>query len=164
MGKTIRVSLNAASIDRAITELNDYKAGLKSKGKLLCERLAAMGATKVSLGYARAAYTGDKDISVSVEESDKGYRIIAAGESVAFVEFGAGVKMGGGHPLNGQFGTGPGTYPNGKGHWDDPNGWYLPKDKGGAHTYGNPPAMVMYDAGKELREEILRVAKEVFSS
>lgn len=163
MPKTIRVTLSEASIDRAIKELNAYRRRIPEKAKLLCDRLASMGATKVSLGYSRAVYTGKKDISVDVKESENGYRIIASGETVAFVEFGAGVRYGSGHPLNSKFGTGPGTYPDGKGHWDDPKGWWLPKDKGGGHTFGNPPSMTMYDTGKELRDEILRVAQEVFS-
>ena len=164
MGKTIRLTLSTDSIEQAIKELNDYNNGLHAKANLLCQRLADLGAIKVTLGFARAIYTGRKDIAIEVEQTDKGYLIVAEGESVAFVEFGTGAKMGGGHPLNSQFGTGPGTFPGGKGHWNNPHGWYLPRDKGGGHTYGNPPSMTMYNAGKELHEEIVRIAREVFSS
>ena len=79
-----------------------------------------------------------------------------------FVEFGSGIKYGSGHPENAEYGMGPGTYPNGKGHWDDPHGWYLPKDKGGGHTYGNPPTMAMYDARKTIEQDLVRIVREVF--
>ena len=52
---------------------------------------------------------------------------------------------------------GPGTYPEGKGHWNDPKGWWLPKEKGGEHTYGNPPAAPMYDAVKTIEQKLLQI-------
>lgn len=82
-----------------------------------------------------------------------------------FIEFGSGDTYGHGHPQNAEFGMGPGTYsegPNGKGHWKDPNGWWIPKSAGGGHTYGNPPAMVMYRTARELEREIQTIAEEVF--
>jgi len=164
--KTIKISLSAKSVDNAIKELKAYKADLRRKCMELCERLAAIGATKASIDYSRATYTGPKDIAVSVEPTDNGYKIVASGGAVLFVEFGAGVKYGDGHPLNDEFGYGPGTYPipPGKGHWDDPRGWWLPKAKGGGHTFGNPPSMTMYQTGRDLRKEVKRVAEEVFRS
>ena len=162
MAKTITMSLSTKSINAAIKELKAYRKSIDGKVDTLCRKLAEMGAVKVSLGYARAIYNGDKDISVSVEKTDKGYSIIASGESVLFVEFGAGVTYGSGHPQAAEFGMGPGTYPNGKGHWDDPKGWWIPEEHGGGHTYGNPPNPVMYETARDLKDEILRVAREVF--
>lgn len=161
-------ALSEKSFDKAIRKIEDYAESLEVKASLLCEKLASIGATKVSMEYSRAFYTGPTDISVSVEAiSDTEYKIIAAGETVLFVEFGAGVTYGGGHPLNGEFGMGPGTYPGQK-HAMDPKGWWLPKNKyasdGNRHTYGNPPTMSMYNTGKDLRKEILRIAQEVFKT
>lgn len=150
-----------ASIDAAIEQLEEQKQDLKQKGRELCERLAEMGAVKVSLGFSRAFYTGLKDVSISVEPRGDGYAIIASGETVLLVEFGAGIRYGYGHPEAGKWGMGPGTYPEGKGHWDQPYGWWIP---GGDHTYGNPPSMTMYNTEKDLIREIERVAKEVFQS
>ena len=162
--KTINITLTEKSINAAIKELDAYKGSINRKVQELCRRLAEMGAVNMSLGYARAIYNGDKDVSVSVEPIANGYTIVASGESVLFVEFGAGATYGYGHPQSARFGYGPGTYPNGKGHWNSPYGWYLPKDKGGGHTYGNPPAAVAYDTAKMLEQEVLRVAREVFAS
>lgn len=161
--KTIKIDLTEGSIDKAIQELNDYAKDLDRRAKLLCERLASYGATGASIGFARAVYTGDKDFDITVEETENGYRILAEGETVLFLEFGAGVRYGYGHPKADELGYGPGTYP-GKGHWNDPNGWWLPKEKGGGHTYGNPPNMPMYNTAKEIEGEILRVAREVFKA
>ena len=164
MAKTIHVELSERSIEKAIREIEAYQAGIKWKTDLLAKRLANLGATKVSAGYALAQYDGRKDISVSVEKRQKGYAIVANGESVLFVEFGAGATLGYGHPENDKFGLGPGTYPSDKGHWDDPKGWWIPKDQGGGHTYGNAPSMTMYRAEQELQQEILAIAQEVFGN
>ena len=158
----VTMTLNPSSIDSAIKQIEDYKKSLAVKAKLICEKLASMGATRASLGFATAFYTGEKDFEISVEEIQNGYKILADGETALILEFGAGATYGYGHPLADEKGMGPGTYPDGKGHWDDPKGWWIPKDKGGGHTYGNPPAMPMYYAAKEMREEVERVAMEVF--
>lgn len=162
----IRINaFDSSSIDRAIKQLQDYQKKLDEKANKIAQRLAEMGATNVSLGFARAIYNGKKDIDVTVENLGEGkYAIVASGETVLFAEFGAGVKYGDGHPQAAEFGMGPGTYPYGKGHWDDPNGWWIPKSAGGGHTYGNPPNMPMYNTEQALKKEIERVAREVFSS
>lgn len=164
MAKKIDVKLNTQSIDNAINELRSYKTKLPSKVTEICRRLAEIGAVKVSLGYARAIYNGDKDISVSVEPIQNGFSIRANGKDVLFVEFGAGVRYGSGHPQANEFGMGPGTYPEGKGHWNDPKGWWIPKANGGGHTYGNPPSEVMYRTAIELRSEVYKIAQEVFKA
>ena len=159
--KTIKVNLSAQSVGKAIEQLEKYQRTMERKEKELCKRLAFLGAVQVSLGFSRAIYQGDRNFTVTTEETDTGYVIKVSGESVAFIEFGAGARFGYGHPDAGEFGFGPGTYP-GKGHWNDPNGWWIPKEKGGGHTYGNPPNKVMYYTAQELHSEIERIAKEVF--
>lgn len=139
-----------------------YRKWQEEKALELAERLASLGATVASIRFSRAVYTGPKDVDVTVEELPNGYKVKADGESVLFIEFGSGVTYGYGHPEAGEFGMGPGTYPDGKGHWDDPKGWYLPKSAGGGHTFGNPPAMPMYEARKAIEQELPRIVKEVF--
>ena len=151
------------SIDDIINGLESYKRSLKVKADALVKALAEMGATNVSLIYARTPYTGPKITNVTVEERGEGkYAIVASGQTVLFLEFGAGVTYGEGHPN--QMGYGPGTYP-GKGHWNDPNGWYLPKSAlgiSGVHTYGNAPSAAMYHTGKGLHQIVKQAAREVF--
>ncbi len=163
---SIRIEISGEkSIDEVIGRLVRYQSWIAQKANIIAERLASIGGVKVSTDFSRSVYVGEKDVSVSVENIGDGkYAIIASGETVLILEFGAGVTYGYGHPQATEFGMGPGTYPNGKGHWDDPKGWWIPKSAGGGHTYGNPPNMPMYNTEQELKKEIERVAREVFNS
>ena len=160
--KKIVVPLSESGIQKIQDELMVYRKWQEEKARELAERLAALGATVASIRFSRAVYTGKKDVEVTVEALPNGYKVKADGESVLFIEFGSGVTYGYGHPEAAEYGMGPGTYPNGKGHWDDPKGWYLPKSAGGGHTFGNPPAMPMYEARKAIEQELPRIVKEVF--
>lgn len=160
----MNLTVNIRGVDDLINQLNSYSNSLQRRTGELCRKLAEMGAVNISLGFSRAIYTGQMDANVTVEEvSPTEYKIVAEGETVLFVEFGAGVTYGGGHPQAAEFGFGPGTYP-GQTHAMTGNGWYLPKDKGGGHTYGNPPNMPMYNTAQDLKREIERVAREVLSA
>lgn len=161
MSKTIDIELSTESINAAVKELKRYKAWVEAKETELRLRLAQRGAVVASIQFARAIYNGTKDVSVRVDDSGGVAVIYAEGSAVAFIEFGSGAKYGYGHPLAGQFGTGPGTYPDGKGHWDNPKGWWY---ESGKHSYGNPPAMAMYNAVQDITESVLEVAREVFST
>lgn len=164
MAKTITIELNNRSITKAVKELRQYAAWVKQKEDELRSRLASLGATVASIRFSRAIYNGDNDITVEVDDNGSVAVIKASGEAVAFIEFGSGAKHGYGHPQAGEFGFGPGTWSDGdegKGHWDNPKGWYYGS---GQHSYGNPPAMAMYDAVREITENVTRIAQEVFKS
>lgn len=161
--KKIVVPLSVSGIQKIQDELKEYQRWQKGKANELAERLAMLGASVASIRFSRAVYTGMRDAPVSVVAIPNGYAVKADGESVLFIEFGSGVTYGSGHPEAQEFGMGPGTYPDGKGHWNDPDGWYLPKSAGGGHTYGNPPAMPMYEARKRIMQELPRIVKEVFT-
>lgn len=161
--KKITVPLSVSGVQKLQDELQEYRRWQSEKAQELAQRLAMLGASVASIGFSRAVYSGMRDANVSVVAIPGGYAVKADGESVLFIEFGSGVTYGSGHPEAGQFGMGPGTYPDGKGHWDDPKGWWIPKSHGGGHTYGNPPAMPMYEARKTIEQELPRIVKEVFT-
>lgn len=161
MAKTIRVELTNKSINKAIKELRKYQQWVEVKERELRLRLAQLGATVASIQFSRAIYNGTNDVTVRVDDTGSVAVIYAEGESVAFIEFGSGAQYGYGHPKAGELGVGPGTYPEGKGHWDDPKGWWYDHGK---HSYGNPPAMAMYGAVQAITEQLTKIAKEVFSS
>ena len=146
-----------ASVSRATRRLDEYFADLIEKANTVCERLATIGAVRASLDFSRAIYNGTNDVAVTVEPIDNGYAIRATGNAVLFIEFGSGASYGYGHPE--PEGYGPGTYP-GKGHWDDPNGWWYGTHE---HSYGNPPAAAMYHAKQDVLQEVQRIADEVFA-
>ena len=155
MKKTYNIDLSSKGIKELQKGLKEYDKWLKKKSDELCKRLATMGAIKASANFGVIKYDGPEDHEISVEERDGGYAVVARGQTVLFVEFGSGL-IGYGHPE--PHGMGPGTYP-GKGHWNDPDGWYYAHGK---KSHGNPPNMPMYNTVKELEQELARVVKEVF--
>jgi hypothetical protein len=164
VAKTIKIELTDKSIKSAIKELRKYSLWVQTKEAELRSRLASLGATVASIQFSRAIYNGSNDVSVRVDDTGSVAVIYAEGESVAFIEFGSGITYGYGHPRAGEFGFGPGTYsdgPDGKGHWDNPKGWWFGS---GQHTYGNPPAMAMAKAVEAITIDLTRIAREVFKS
>jgi hypothetical protein len=158
VAKTITIELSDKSIRAAIKEINQYKAWVLQKEEELRRKLASIGVTTAFIKFNAVAPSSKSGISVRFDDNGSTATIYAEGEEVAFIEFGTGIKYGYGHPEAGKFGFGPGTW-EGKGHWDDPNGWWYGSGK---HTYGNPPAMAMYTAVKEITENVTRIAREVF--
>lgn len=160
MAKKIDIELSVKGINSGIKQLRKYKAWVEKKEAELRIRLASHGAVVASIQFSRAVYNGTNDVAVRVDDTGSVAVIYAEGQAVAFIEFGSGAKYGYGHPQAGEFGVGPGTYPDGKGHWDDPNGWWYGHNQ---HSYGNPPAMAMYEAVQRMTEDLTKIAKEVFS-
>lgn len=159
--KIVIDGLSQENVANAIGEVRKYQAWVLEKEAELRSRLASLGATVASIQFSRAIYNGTNDVSVRVDDTGSVAVIYAEGESVAFIEFGAGITYGYGHPLAGELGVGPGTYPEGKGHWDNPGGWWYAH---GQHSYGNPPAMAMVAARDAMVADITTIAREVFGS
>lgn len=155
--------IEVKGLDALTRKLEAYANNLEMKKKTFLERLAEIGANYAEISFSEAAYDGEKDVTVPPPQwvDENTIAVVAYGQTVLFIEFGAGL-IGGGHELAGQFGYGPGTWsdgPEGKHHWDDPRGWYYGHGK---KSYGNRPARAMYEASKEMRENIIKIAREVF--
>ena len=149
------------SVQNASDKLKAYYRRLDRKAKEICRQLAYIGEFRARVGFARAIYDGNNDVSVSVEQIENGYRVDANGQAVLFIEYGSGA-IGYGYP--GETDYGPSTWsegPQGKRHWNDPKGWWYAHDR---HSYGNPPAAAMYDAEQEIRRNIEQVCREVLGS
>lgn len=144
---------DTASIDSAIRELEQLR---EDKTQEACMRVARYGAQRAQTTFSFASYDGVNDVSVVAEPTYDGARVRASGNAVLFIEYGAGARRGYGHPRPGPYG--PGTYP-GKGHWDDPNGWYY---RHGFRSWGNPPACAMYNAEQDMYYRAYEIASEVF--
>lgn len=167
MAKTIQINgISEETIKAAEQELRKYAEWIERKESELITKLAERGKSVASIKFASATYDGVNDVSVRVDSTGSVAVIYAEGEAVAFIEFGSGAKMGYGHPTAAQHGLGPGTWSTdeslgGKGHWDNPKGWYY---KHGEKSHGNPPAMAMYDAVQTMTAEITTIAREVFGT
>lgn len=168
---TITVDLSVADIKALRNRIERYAQSLDDRCARLLDRLGAIGGNAAYKGFAGAQYDGVNDVRVSFERvADDTIRVVANGNAVAFIEFGAGVTMGGGHPNAGTLGFGPGTYP-GKGRWDNPKGWTYHGSPGSNgvwvrddvyRTMGNPPAMAMANATEEMVRQVVSIAMEVF--
>lgn len=164
MRKTvIKCKLDEQDINRAIKELERYKQEFLKKEKRLIEGLAEIGLREASVRFTTAMYDGTNDVSVRLDTSNNGYVIVAEGQAVAFIEFGAGVYHNTSEPYpnprpNGIVGIG--EYGQGKGKQ---KAWgYKDENDELVITRGNPAAMPMWYASEEIKNSVTRVVKEVF--
>lgn len=164
----MRIVINpydAKSIDNAVKLVEQYRRDFKVKEAEFVRRLAEIGVSVASAGFSTADYDGVNDVTVSMEKTDTGYRIIAAGETVGFIEFGTGVRYPEWDGAGVEY-TPPahGTY--GKGQGKNPWGWWFRNHEGATaqHTYGNPPAEAMLTARNQMVEQVTAIAREVFRS
>lgn len=150
------------SITKAIKQLEEYKTDFLAKEKIFVKRLAELGVSVASTGFALADYDGINDVVVTLEHHGNRAVIVASGEAVGFIEFGTGVR----YPewdSSGMDYTPPkhGTY--GKGYGARQKGWYFKPGEGAVqHTYGNQPAEAMKTARDMMIEKVTQIAREVW--
>ena len=63
------VDLTTSGINKLIGKLGGYKIWLLKKTDEVAKRLAEIGATDASLRFARAVYTGENDVEISVKHN-----------------------------------------------------------------------------------------------
>ena len=155
--------LDSKSIDTAIKQLKQYKKEFLAKEEVFVNRLAEIGVSVATTGFAVADYDGINDVQVTMTQSGTKATVVAFGETVGFIEFGTGVR----NPEwdnSGMEYTPPahGTY--GKGQGARPKGWYFSQHVGAKaqHTYGNPPAEAMRTARDVMIEKVIQIAREVW--
>ena len=150
------------SITEALNQLKAYKKDFLAKEELFVKRLAEIGVSVASMGFALADYDGINDVQVVMTQSGSRATVIAYGETVGFIEFGTGVRYPEWNNAGMEY-TPPehGTY--GKGHGARPKGWFFKPGEGSAqHTYGNQPAEAMRTARDVMIERVAQIAREVW--
>ena len=171
--RRITMELSVSGIDKAITELEEYKRTLRDKTQQFRQEVGEEIRTLAESGFSSAMVNdtvagGMRPASVSVEmsSSDSATVVIANGGDAVWVEFGAGVYHNGSvgsspHPKGAELGMTIGSYGNGRGSrrvW----GYY---DEGGlVLTRGTPAQMPMYSAAKAECEKIDEIARRVFGA
>ncbi len=175
-----KIVCTLGTIDVAIEAIEKLQESLDKKTKLLAERLADIGIEQASVSFQNALYDGINDVTVESSPTwvDENTLVIkASGQAIAFIEFGTGVWNTGWHPKAAEHGALRGEYGQGKGqnkawgYYGDPSH----ANSGTAHvvsgskgtvivTRGNDPNYCMYDAAQAMRQEVERIAREVFSS
>lgn len=167
------VSWTGSGLDALIEGVERFEKSLASKTDDLVLKLAEKGYEVAQMSFFTAQYDGTNDVSVEVEIIGNGEAaVVATGQAVLFIEFGTGVTYPDNHPeaaangmIRGTYGWGQGSLP----HWyynGDPgtNGEVVATTTYGTRvkTSGNPASMSMYNAAKQLREDLPKIVKEVF--
>ncbi len=151
------------SINAAIKQLEQYKKDFLVKEEIFVRRLAEIGVSVASTGFALADYDGTNDVQVTMQQNGAQATVIAYGETVGFIEFGTGVKNPEWDSAGMEYKPPQhGTY--GKGQGKNPYGWYFSQSPGARaiHTYGNQPAEAMRTARDVMIEQAIRIAREVW--
>lgn len=180
MAKKISFGLSVREVQVAIKEVKACQNDLNRKCEDLCHRLTAEGIqiaqahigdsgfgkyihlgseiTSERAGCRAVLYMEDTSKIKSEWRTKEGTRG-ATISPMLMLEFGSGLKAK--NPA-GISGVGTGTFP-GQTHAEDPGGWYyMDLDGNWHHSTGVSAKMPMYFAGKEMRERIVTVAKEIF--
>lgn len=182
MAKKISFGLSVREIQAAIKEVKAYQSDLNRKCEELCRRLTAEGISIAqahigSSGFGKYIHLGseiapqqagckavfymeDSSKIVSQWQTLEGVKSAEVSPSL-MIEFGSGLKAENPAAVPG---VGMGTFPGGT-HGADAGGWYY-MDLNGEwhHSTGVSPKMPMYYAGKELREKVAAVARNVFNT
>ena len=157
------MKLSSSSIRDAINELKSYRDSLDVKTDKFLEELAYIGVKEASIRFTTAMYDGINDSTVRLESMWYGYRIVAEGKAVAFIEFGSGVYHNPGEPYPNPRPSGIvgiGEYGKGMGQRQ---AWGFRDESGElVITHGNPAAMPMWYASEEMRKAIKKKFVEVF--
>ena len=170
--KKITLTLDKASIDKAIREVEDYEKWMQEKAKELQRRVAeeiasnAQSAFAVSVvddlltGGARTA-----NVTVSIGQSDGVTLVIANGEDAIWCEFGSGIYHNtpvgtSPHPKGAEFGFTIGSFGKGFG---SRKVWGFYRNGELNLTHGTQAQMPMYNAVKTVGEKIVQIAKGVFA-
>lgn len=156
--------LSVTAIDQAKRQLEQYRRQLDEKLELLVSELAEIGVqaaiaeVKVDTGALRSSIRAER-------HAGGNWLVIAESPYVAYVEFGTGV-------------VGEGTYPKELPiPWEydqmrtpeahdriDPTKWYYYDDEGYRYsTRGQIAGAFMAKASDEMRNNVLKIAREVFA-
>lgn len=160
--KKITIELSEESATAAAEYLKAHKKQVDPKLKEVCKRLAEIGASEASARFARGDH-GNGGVSVSVEPIENGYKIVASGQDVYFIEFGTGVFAGIAYGDSGVPAVSVPVYPGSyseqnKRRFSEYGFWYYK----GERLEGTEAEMPMYYAGRAIRMNEKRIAQEVF--
>lgn len=167
--KIIKCGLSQQSIQNAISEIRKYQQELQRKNQILIDRLAKEGLQVVQATMESIPSEEKGSYYTEIINNSQGDIVGAAirlsGDKILFLEFSAGITYGtDSYPTPAGDKYGMGTYP-GKGHWDDPNGWWYVDESGEKHhSYGNRAYMPMYHAEQAIILAVRQIAKETFGS
>lgn len=155
--KTITIELSAVSTKYAARLLKDYARGHNKRLDEVCRRLAEIGKDEAQRRFDRGAEHGNGGVIVEVVPIDRGYKIVASGHDVYFIEFGTGIYANP-NDYTTSVPVYPGSYSEQHAQRFSEHGfWYYEGEK----LQGTEAQNAMYYAGKAMRENEQRIMKEV---
>lgn len=170
----MKIQVKLGNLKEAIRVVEKYRDDLPGRCRVFLQKLAELGLETADVRFSSAQYDGTNDVKCSIVwDDDNHLRVVAAGGAVTFIEFGTGVYYPEQHPLADQKGAVRGGYGQGKGsqrtwgYYGEPGTNGLERTRGDTTvilTHGNPPSRAMYEASKTMREQIMVIAREVFST
>lgn len=171
----IVVELSDEGIDKAIKKIEQYQRKIikqaKSFGKRVAEEIGQNAEVRFSSSIVNDLKSGGSemvDADITVTGRNGKYVVTARGKDVAFVEFGAGVYHNGTagsspHERGVELGMTIGSYGKGLGK---SKSWGFYANEGDKTslviTRGTPATMPMYRATQDIKQDLLRIAREVF--
>lgn len=179
MSKKISFGLSVKEIQNAIKEIKEYQNSLDGKCEELCRRLSAEGITIAQAHIGSSGFGKYVRLSSEISPEKAGCKAIFFMEDsqkivskwqnqdgvqmkeispALMLEFGAGLPAQ--NPANIP-GVGTGTYGS---HGNEPGWWYMDLEGKWHYATGVSPKMPMYNAGKELKDKVVEIAREVFKN
>lgn len=162
-----RITLNVTDLDsirEAARQTRMIAERMEEMAMEICRRLAEIGLYVAELHYAGGSIDGNDDVQVTVEPIENGYKIVASGEDVFFLEFGTGVAAGNGYDtsvIDPPVDISPGSWSKThKKQFSEKGYWYY----NGRKYEMTTPRMGMYHTAKEIETRVKKIAQEVFSS
>lgn len=165
MQQTIKVKLTTESISEAIEQIKTLQKQQTQLPESICKKIAER-TQQLAQQYFNEAWVNDMgrgertevNVTVTVEKTDKGYKVVAHGKEAVFVEFGAGVHFNGNagtspHPKGIELGFTIGDYGKHRGRNDS---WRFTDEYGTHSTRGTEAQMPLYRAFMEAKNEVLR--------
>lgn len=163
--RKITLELSSSSCNEAIKALVKYKKDTVRRLNEVCKQMAEVARQEAQRIFDQAASNveeGNGGVYVTIEPIENGFKIVASGEDVYFIEFGtgnsAGMFYGDGLPVT-SVPVYPGSYSERHAKIYAENGYWFFHGQimSSTDTY-----MPMYYAGKKMREEFPKIVKEVF--
>lgn len=168
MKKIVINPFDPKSIERAEEIVTQYKKDFDAKLDEFMRRLTELGVRVAEVGFMNGTdFRESSEITVSLEKSPEGYKVVAAGRPVGFLEFGTGInrpKWVDDNNVSGNPYTPPDRGSYGKHQGLNPWGWWFTPYPGAKseHTYGEYPAEAMLTARNVMVEQITAIAREVW--
>lgn len=163
----MKISINAMSkqsLEDAVKSVESFREKVVKLTELLPKALAEFGAVRAKVLYDESPYNEDpSNVSVRAEPTENGWLVLAEGEAVCFVEFGAGVHYNGNESYRGIRPpgiVGIGEYGDGRGKQDV---WAYGKVKPVKWTHGTPASNSLYYTASEMEQRITETARKILN-